>query len=133
MRHEKMTTLYHGPQDPLGPIPCYRLYEAADGRYLFIACGNTTFWNKFALAIERPELVSDPRFENAPWGIPPDKWQMLKDIIAPIIRTRVRSEWLEILMRNDVPCAPVLSRKEFIETPQVVALGMRKEIGDSVL
>jgi CoA:oxalate CoA-transferase len=22
MRHEKMTSLYHGPQDPLGPIPC---------------------------------------------------------------------------------------------------------------
>ncbi len=48
MRHEKMTSLYHGPQDPLGPIPCYRLFEAADGRFLFIACGNATFWNKFA-------------------------------------------------------------------------------------
>jgi crotonobetainyl-CoA:carnitine CoA-transferase CaiB-like acyl-CoA transferase len=133
MRHEKMTTLYHGPQDPLGPIPCYRLYEAADGRYLFIACGNTTFWNKFALAIEKPELVSDPRFENAPWGIPPDNWQTLKDIIAPIIRSRTRSEWLEILRSNDVPCAPVLSRQEFIDSPQVRALGMCQEIADPVL
>src|SRR5215469_11214489 len=34
IRHEKMTTLYHGPQDPLGPIPCYRLFQAGDGRYL---------------------------------------------------------------------------------------------------
>jgi crotonobetainyl-CoA:carnitine CoA-transferase CaiB-like acyl-CoA transferase len=70
MRHAKMTSLYHGPQDPLGPIPCYRLFEASDGRYLFIACGNATFWNKFALALERPDLVADPRFEGAPWGVP---------------------------------------------------------------
>ena len=33
LRHEKMTALYHGPQDPLGPIPVYRLFEAADGKY----------------------------------------------------------------------------------------------------
>ena len=70
MRHEKMTRMYEGPLDPLGPIPCYRLFRAADGRYLFVACGNVTFWNKLALAIERPELVSDPRFEGAPWGVP---------------------------------------------------------------
>ena len=43
LRHEKMTSLYHGPQDPLGPIPVYRLFEAADGEYLFAACGNATF------------------------------------------------------------------------------------------
>ncbi|HYL60247.1 MAG TPA: CoA transferase, partial [Candidatus Acidoferrales bacterium] len=47
LRHEKMTSLYHGPQDPLGPIPCYRLFEASDGKFLFAACGNTTFWGKF--------------------------------------------------------------------------------------
>jgi crotonobetainyl-CoA:carnitine CoA-transferase CaiB-like acyl-CoA transferase len=86
MRHQKMTSLYHGAQDPLGPIPCYRLFEASDGRYLFVACGNTTFWNKFALALERPDLVADPRFENAPWGIPKEYWQTLKDILEPIMR-----------------------------------------------
>src|SRR5262249_18288154 len=103
IRHEKMTRLYHGPQDPLGPIPCYRLFQAGDGRYLFAACGNSTFWGKFTLALERPDLVADPRFENAPWGIPGDQWQALKDIIEPIIRTKPRAEWLKILRDNDVP------------------------------
>jgi crotonobetainyl-CoA:carnitine CoA-transferase CaiB-like acyl-CoA transferase len=133
MRHEKMTSPSHGAQDPLGPIPCYRLFEASDGGYLFIACGNTTFWNKLTLAIERPELVSDPRFENAPWGVPTEHWQALKDIISPIIRTRPRDEWLKILRANDVPCAPVLSRQEFIEEPQVRSLAMRQEIIDPAL
>ncbi|MGO9606818.1 MAG: CaiB/BaiF CoA transferase family protein [Candidatus Binataceae bacterium] len=133
IRNEKMTTLYHGPQDPLGPIPCYRLFQAGDGRYLFAACGNATFWGKFTLAIERPDLVADPRFENAPWGIPSAHWQELKDIIEPIIRTKPRAEWLRILREYDVPCAPVMTRQEHIEWEQTRALGMRQEINDPTL
>ena len=128
-----MTTLYHGPQDPLGPIPVYRLFEAADGKYLFAACGNATFWGKFAIAIDRPDLVGDPRFENAPWGIAQEHWQPLKDIVEPIIRTQSRDEWLSILREADVPCAPVMSRHEFIDHPQTRALGMRHEIDDPTL
>ncbi|MGA6974502.1 MAG: CoA transferase, partial [Candidatus Binatus sp.] len=133
LRHEKMTNLYHGPQDPLGPIPVYRLFEAADGKYLFAACGNSTFWGKFAIAIERPDLVGDPRFENAPWGIPAEYWQPLKDIIEPILRTRTRDQWLSILREADVPCAPVMTRLEFIDHPQSRALAMRQEIDDPAL
>src|SRR5580692_3604129 len=133
LRHEKMTTLYHGPQDPLGPSPVYRLFEAADVKYLFSACGNATFWGKFAIAIDRPDLVGDPRFENAPWGIPQEHWQPLKDIIEPIIRTRPRDEWLSVLREADVPCAPVMTRHEFIDHPQTRALGMRHEIEDPTL
>ena len=133
LKHEKMTTLYHGPQDPLGPIPCYRLFEASDHKYLFAACGNATFWGKFVLALDLPELVSDPRFENAPWGIPPEHWQPLKDILEPVIRTKPRDEWLNILREADVPCAPVMTRQEFIAHPQTAAIGMRQQVRDPVL
>jgi crotonobetainyl-CoA:carnitine CoA-transferase CaiB-like acyl-CoA transferase len=133
LKHEKMTTLYHGPQDPLGPIPCYRLFEASDHKYLFVACGNATFWGKFVLAVDLPELVSDPRFESAPWGIPAEHWQALKDILEPVFRTKVRDEWIKILREADVPCAPVMTRQEFIAYPQTAAIGMRQEVRDPVL
>ena len=133
MRHEKMTRMYEGPLDPLGPIPCYRLFRAADGEYLFIACGNVTFWNKLALAIDRPELVSDPRFEGAPWGVPSAHRQALKDLLQEIVGSRPREDWLRILRENDIPSAPVLSRTEFINHPQVDALGMRRTIDDPTL
>ncbi len=133
MRHEKMTRMYEGPLDPLGPIPCYRLFRAADGEYLFIACGNATFFNKLALALDRPEMVADPRFEGAPWGVAAPHRQALKDLIQQHIATRPRAEWLRILRENDIPCAPVLTRSEFIDDPQVRALAMRREIDDPLL
>ena len=133
LKHEKMTSMYHGPQDPLGPIPCYRLFEASDHKYLFAACGNATFWGKFVLALELPELVSDPRFENAPWGIASEHWQPLKDILEPVIRTKPRDEWIKILREADVPCAPVMMRQEFIAYPQTSAIGMRQEVRDPIL
>jgi crotonobetainyl-CoA:carnitine CoA-transferase CaiB-like acyl-CoA transferase len=133
LHHETLTRLYHGSQDPLGPIPVYRLFQASDGKYFFAACGNATFWGKFAIAIERPDLVADERFENAPWGIPSAHWQELKDIIEPIIRTRPRAEWLRILREADVPSAPVMTRQEFIEWEQTRALGLRQEIADPTL
>jgi len=134
LHHEKLTTLYHGQlQDPLGPIPVYRLFEASDGKFLFAACGNATFWGKFAIALDRPDLVGDPRFEGAPWGIAAEHRQPLKDLIESIIRTRPRDEWLSILREADVPCAPVMSRLEFINHPQTRALEMRREIDDPTL
>jgi crotonobetainyl-CoA:carnitine CoA-transferase CaiB-like acyl-CoA transferase len=133
LKHEKMTSMYHGPQDPLGPIPCYRLFEASDHKYLFVACGNATFWGKFVLGVDLPELVSDPRFENAPWGIPTEHWQALKDILEPVIRTKPRDEWVKILREADVPCAPVMTRQEFIAYPQTAAIGMRQQVRDPIL
>ena len=133
IRHEELRALYGRTDDPLGPIPCYRLYQAGDGDYLFVACGNATFWNKFVLAIERPDLITDPRFEAAPWGIPAEHWQTLKDILSPIMRSRPRDQWLRILREADVPCAPVLTRQEFIDHAQVRSAGMRREIADAIL
>ncbi len=133
LRHDKMTALYHGPQDPLGPIPVYRLFETSDGKFIFAACGNATFWGKFAIAIDRPDLVADERFENAPWGIPGEHWQALKDIIEPIIKTKPRAEWLRILREADVPNAPVMTRQEFIDDPQTRGLGMRQAVDDPAL
>jgi crotonobetainyl-CoA:carnitine CoA-transferase CaiB-like acyl-CoA transferase len=61
--------LMQANRSPLGALPSYRLYQCGDGDWLFLACGNSTFFNKMAMAIGRPEMVSDERFQNAPWGI----------------------------------------------------------------
>lgn len=130
--HPELMRLFSSRMNPLGPIPCYRLYKASDD-WLFIACGNTTFWNKFCLAVEQLEWVADPRYEKAPWGILPENREELANNIAAIMSTKPREEWLRILRGNDVPCAPVTSRQEFIDWRQTIHNGMRVEIQDPEL
>jgi crotonobetainyl-CoA:carnitine CoA-transferase CaiB-like acyl-CoA transferase len=100
---------------------------------LFVACGNPTFWNKFCLALEQPEWVADPRYEKAPWGIVPEDRDALAEKIAALISTKPRTDWLRILRENDVPCAPVTSRQEFIAHRQTIHNGMRVELDDPEL
>lgn len=118
--------------DPLGPIPVYRLFKASDG-WLFIACGNPTFWNKLCLLLERPEMVSDPRFDGAPWAVAPPYWAELKGLVQSIIETRPRDAWLRLFTEADIPCAPVRTRTDFLDDPQVEHLGMRQVIDDPQL
>lgn len=125
-----MTGLSRRPQ---GAIPVYRLYRAQDG-WLFIACGNNVFFNKLCIALDRPELVADERFANAPWGILDRAHQdALFEIIAPIIAARPRDYWLAYLQEHDVPCAPVLDRRQYLDDPQVVHNGLRVELDDPEL
>ena len=106
------------------------LYQAADD-WLFIACGNSTFWGKLCIALDMPELVSDPRFENAPWGITNFQDRAaLYEIIAPIIASKAREHWLRSSRSSTCRRAPVQGRAEFINDPQVVHNGMRVEIDD---
>jgi len=130
--HPELLRLFSGRLNPLGPIPVYRLYQAKDD-WLFVACGNTTFWNKFCLALGHPEWASDPRYEKAPWGIAPADRDELAERIASIIANKTREEWLRILREHDVPSAPVTSRQEFINHPQTIYNGMRVEVNDPEL
>ena len=130
--HPDIMRLFSGRMNPLGPIPAYRLFKAHDD-WLFVACGNPTFWNKFCLALDQPEWVSDPRYEKAPWGILPEDRDELADRIAAIIETKPRADWLHILRDNDIPCAPVTSRQEFMDFSQVIHNGLRVELDDPQL
>jgi crotonobetainyl-CoA:carnitine CoA-transferase CaiB-like acyl-CoA transferase len=135
LRHPQLRPLHPigGSVEPLGPIPCYRLFEAADGQYLFVACGTPAFWSRFAIAIDRPDLITDPRFEDAPWGISSKNRAALSAILEPILRSRPRDEWLRILHDIDVPAAPVTTRADFFDSPQVRYLDMCAQVADPVV
>jgi crotonobetainyl-CoA:carnitine CoA-transferase CaiB-like acyl-CoA transferase len=126
--------LMQAQRSPLGALPSYRLYECGDDQWLFLACGNSTFFNKMALAIGQPELVSDERFQNAPWGIvDPEARAALAEVISERLSTDTRDNWLEVFDDHDVPAAPVGRRQDFLEDPQVIANSMRVEIDDPAL
>lgn len=96
------------------------IYETSDG-YITMSTVSDKEWAGFCSAVDRPELVSDARFATA--------LARRKNIVArreiagAEIAKRPTQELLQILDAQDVPCAPILSRQELLDHPQIVAGG----------
>ena len=115
-----------------GANPAYSLYRCQDD-WLFIACGNTVFWNKLCIALSMEHLVEDPRFEDAPWNIPIEHRQGLWTTIGETLKQKPRAHWLEYFSVYDVPCAPAEPRERFFDHPQVRHNQIFVEVDDPVL
>ena len=94
------------------------IYETADG-FMSVAAFRRVDWEHLADACERPEWKTDERFLTAE-GLDIYKSERL-ELTQEALRTRTTAEWLERFDQHDVPCAPVLSRREMIHHPQVKA------------
>ncbi len=97
------------------------IYETADG-YISVAVMRHKEWVALARAVERPEWLDDPRFQDS-IGLDTHKSARL-ELTQEALRGRTTAEWIERLEAQDVPCAPVLTRREAIRHPQVVANGI---------
>jgi formyl-CoA transferase len=113
---------YPGKPTFLRETPTYRLYQAGDGQWFFLACGNQAFWAKLCKAIGRHEMTDDPRFGS--WLLRGDNRDALMPILEAAFATRSRDEWLKILSEHDIPSAPVQSLQEFMRDPGVQHMKM---------
>ncbi len=111
-----------------GSMPLYKLYQGSDGNWFFLALGNPTFFTRFALAMGHDEWLMDPIFEGAPFLILPPRNFQLIEMFEKIFATRTRDEWIDFLKKEDIPCAPANSVKEFMSDPQVAANRMVVEV-----
>ncbi len=102
--------------------PTYRLYQAGDGEWFFLAVGNQSFWMKLCDAIGRPDLARDSRF--GAWLSRRDHADALTPILEAAFASRPRDEWLRILAEYDIPAAPTQPIKEFMRDPAVRHQGM---------
>ncbi|MDH4076030.1 MAG: CoA transferase, partial [Acidimicrobiia bacterium] len=108
-----------------GRVACYRLVEAGDGKWFFLACGTARFYHRMLEVIGRPDLADDPVLANPPWGLMFDEpIARLTPILDEVFATRPRDHWLAALAEADVPAQPVLTRAEFLRHSIVVANAM---------
>lgn len=94
------------------------IYETCDG-FVSVAVMQDKQWRAFCSAVGRNELLSDERFLTAQ-DREYNKDARLQEIQDSIIRFK-SDEIIELLEATDVPCAPVLTRTQMREHPQVVA------------
>ena len=94
------------------------IYETADG-YISVAVQSDKEWQGLTRALERPEWLEDPRFETT--ALRQTNIDDRLTLTQEVLRERGSVEWLARLEAEDVPCAPVLRRRDVIGHPQLAA------------
>jgi len=81
------------------------------------------FFEGLVAAVERPDLLSDPRFKTRPARV--EHHGELVKTLSGIFASAPRARWLERLLAHDVPSAPLNTLAEVFADPQVRHLGLR--------
>lgn len=105
--------------------------RCADDTLLAIHISSPTkFWMGMLTALGRLDLAQDPRFSERAGRL--DNYEQLAVELNKTARTQGRAYWIERLLANDVPHAPVLTLPEVMEDPQVKHLNTFAEISHPV-
>lgn len=95
-----------------GLLPCYALYECADGRWLTVGALEPPFWVNVCTVLQAPQLVARQLDPSA------------RDELAAVVRTRTQAEWVAAFDGVDACVAPVLELDEALAHPLASARAM---------
>lgn len=108
-----------GNQHP--SIAPYETFHVRDG-LVMVCAGNPKLWRQFAIAIERPQLVHDPRFVDNTSRLA-HRTELCAEV-EDAIRDWTVSEFVGRLDAHQVPCGRVRSIVDALADPQVAAREM---------
>ena len=111
-------------------IAPYDTFTTSDGA-LFLAVGNDEQFKRFCPVARLEHLLTDDRFRTNPLRVANEA--ALKTLIAPVLLSRSREEWIRDLTAAGVPCGAVRSVPEALSDPQVTARRMIEAVEHAVL
>ncbi|WP_322025030.1 CaiB/BaiF CoA-transferase family protein [Burkholderia sp. BCC1977] len=100
----------------------YQTFQTSDG-WIIVAVGNDGQFRKFVETGGRPELADDERFATNPSRV--RHRDTLVPILAEMVKTRGKADWIGVLEAAGVPCGPINELDEVFANEQVVARGMQ--------
>lgn len=100
----------------------YQTFQTSDG-WIIVAVGNDGQFRKFVEAGGRPELADDERFATNPSRV--RHRDTLVPILAEMVKTRGKADWIAVLEAAGVPCGPINDLDEVFDNEQVIARGMQ--------
>jgi crotonobetainyl-CoA:carnitine CoA-transferase CaiB-like acyl-CoA transferase len=106
------------------------VFETRDG-HINIAAAGDEIYARFCRAIERPDLLTDPRFAT-PKARSANR-DTLMDVLMPCTRRKTSAEWVELLNAAGVPCGPIYRIDESFADPQVRQLAMAQPVHSPAL
>ena len=105
-----------------GGVPCYGVYETADGRHMAIGALEEKFWHAVCDTLGRADLKA----VHLATG---EEGARAKALVADIFRARKQAEWVALFDGVDCCVTPVLTLEESLENAQVQARGMVTDVG----
>jgi crotonobetainyl-CoA:carnitine CoA-transferase CaiB-like acyl-CoA transferase len=88
-----------------GRYACYRVYEAADGRWIAVGALEPKFWQALCTALGCEQFIADQFAED------PRREQIIAEL-ARIFRTRTAQDWFERLRPADCCVTPIMNVAE---------------------
>jgi crotonobetainyl-CoA:carnitine CoA-transferase CaiB-like acyl-CoA transferase len=99
----------------------YEVFRAADA-YLTLGVANNSLWERCCAALERPELIKDPRYATETARV------QNRDVLVPrlneILGTRPADDWLKRFEEVGVPAGRIRTVAEVCESAHLKARGM---------
>jgi len=106
-------------------IAPFDVFEAQDGWFV-IGVGNDMLWERFCKAINKTDLLKDPRFSTNLQRS--ENYQALKPIITHWSKIKTVQEVLDILLQAGVPVGEVNTIDKIVEDPNVKLREMIVEV-----
>ncbi len=102
-----------------------QVFRTQDG-YIMVMCQKDKFWFNLCEAMGRKDLAEDERFRTL------ENRYKNKEILLPILKEifkeKTTSEWVELLKKADVPCAPVNKFQDVFKDPHLKARELIVEV-----
>jgi formyl-CoA transferase len=103
----------------------YQSFACADG-HIIVTVGNDQQYQRFCELGQRLDLASDPRFATNPLRV--QHRAILVPLLAEMVKSKTRAEWINGLEAVGVPCGPINNLDEVFANEQVQARGIAIEL-----
>jgi len=117
----KPARLPHSAHQTIVPV---RTFATRDG-WIFIMCMKDKFFQLLCEALDRSDLVGDPRFSDQPARY--ENREVLDEILGEELLKKTTAAWME-RFGGKVPAAPIWDLDEAFRQPLVEELGMIWEV-----
>lgn len=110
-----------------------RAFQARDGKYLTIEAHLQKFFQNLCHVIGMPDLAKDERFSTRAGRL--KNRDALMKILEDKFMEKDRDEWMDLLVKGDIPAGPVNNLAEALSNPSILARNMVvpvKHLGEEI-
>jgi len=104
----------------------YQCFMDKYGKYFAVAVGTDNHWRNLCIALGKEEWITNPKYVTNSKRVE-NRGEIIEKL-SKIFKMKSRDEWIKILEKNKVPCAPVNEISEVLSNPHVLYRKMVIEI-----